>query len=72
MSESDARITIRLTSQAREALDRIAFLLGEVSIAEAIRRVIGTTLYLLEEQLRGSRILIEHRDTNVIRELVMK
>jgi hypothetical protein len=68
----DRRITIRLASQARDALDRIASLLGGITIAEAIRRIIGTTLYLLEEQQRGCRILIEHPDTHVTRELIMK
>jgi|HubBroStandDraft_6_1064221.scaffolds.fasta_scaffold1398280_2 hypothetical protein len=72
MPEADARITIRLTSQARIALDRIAHLLGEVTMAEAIRRTIGTMIYLLDEQQRGARILIEHRDTNVTRELILK
>lgn len=68
----DARITIRLSSQARDAVDRISHLLGGVSAADAIRRSIGTELYLLEEQQRGARILIEHRDTETTRELIMK
>jgi hypothetical protein len=73
VSESrEARITIRLTSQARTAVDRIAALLGGVSAADAIRRAIGTELYLLEEQERGARILIEHRDTEITRELVLR
>jgi hypothetical protein len=68
----DARITIRLTSQARAAVDRIAYLLGGVSATDAIRRSIGTELYLLEEQQRGARILLEYRDTETTRELIMK
>lgn len=72
MPDEESRVTIRLGSQARAALDRIASLLGGVSSADAVRRMIGTFLYLLEEQERGSKILIEHRDTHTMRELIMK
>jgi hypothetical protein len=65
----DGRITIRLGGAARAAVDKIRRMRG-ANINEVIRRAIGTELFLLQEQERGAKILIQDRDGT--RQLVLR
>ena len=70
MADDATRLTVRMTSDARKAVEKIAEMTG-ATIADVIRRAIGTELYLLEQKQRGARILIEDRDGKT-RELVLR
>lgn len=53
------KITIRLSADARDALEWIAAKYGNISFADAMRRALGTEKYLLEQRDKGSSILVE-------------
>lgn len=65
------RLNLRLSPEARDAIQKIAAKFGGISAAEVVRRAIGTELFLLEEKDRGSKILIEDNRGNV-RQLVLR
>lgn len=65
------KLTIRLSGDAREALDWIAARYGNISLNEAVRRAIGTEKFLLEERDRGSSVIIEERGGRV-KEIVFR
>lgn len=69
--EAETKLTLRLSPEAREALETIARKRGGVSLAEAVRRAIGTELFLINEQERDSRILVEDKNKN-IRQLILR
>ena len=64
----DAKLTIRLSPAAREALDEIMKLGDYRTIQEAIRRAIGDERFLLRHQKAGWTVLL--RKDNEYRELV--
>ena len=67
----ETKLTLRLSPEARSALETIARKRGGVSFAEAVRRAIGTELFLINEQDKDSRILIEDKNKN-IRQLILR
>lgn len=69
--QESGRLNLRLSPEAREAIQKIAAKFGGVSAAEVVRRAIGTELFLMEEKDKGSKILIEDKNGNV-RQLVLR
>jgi len=65
------RLSLRLSPEARKTLEEIAALRGGVTLAEVVRRALGTELFLIKEQQEGARILIENRDKTV-RQIVLR
>jgi predicted transcriptional regulator len=63
------RLTIRLSGEAKRAVETIAKV-RNAKISDVIRRAIGTELYLIEEQARGAKILIQ--DQEGTRQLVLR
>jgi hypothetical protein len=68
---SNDKITLRLSPDARTAMEWIATKYGNVSLAEVIRRALGTEKYLLEQREKGAAILIEEPGGR-IKELVLR
>ena len=64
----ESRISVRMSPQAREALDQIMELGGYKTIQEAIRRAIGDELFLQQQIAKGWTVLL--RKDNEYRELV--
>jgi hypothetical protein len=62
MAENEARLTVRLAGDARQAISKLSKMMGGASVADVIRRSIGTELFLMEEQERGAKILIQDKD----------
>lgn len=69
--DSPDRLSLRLSPEARKALEEIASLRGGVSFAEVVRRALGTELYLIKEQKEGARILVEGSDKTV-RQIILR
>jgi hypothetical protein len=69
--DSPDRLTLRLSPEARKALEEISALRGGVSFAEVVRRALGTEQFLIKEQQEGSRILLERPDKTV-RQVVLR
>ena len=57
-ADRDTRLTLRLSPEARETLEWIANE-RHVSLAEAIRRALGTERFAIEAMKRRARILVE-------------
>jgi hypothetical protein len=53
------RISIRLSPQAKAAVERIMALGGSTTIQEAIRRAISDELFLLEQRQEGWKVVLE-------------
>ncbi len=68
---SGDKITLRLSADARATLEWIAERSGGISLAEAMRRALGTERYLLEQQAKGASILIEESGGRM-KELVLR
>lgn len=68
---SPDRLTLRLSPEARQALEEISSLRGGVSFGEVVRGALGTEQFLIKEQREGSRILIERPD-KTIRQIVLR
>lgn len=69
--DSPDRLTLRLSPEARKALEEIAALRGGVSFAEVVRRALGTEQFLIKEQREGARILVERPDKTV-RQIILR
>jgi hypothetical protein len=69
--DSPDRLTLRLSPEARKALEEISAARGGVSFAEVVRRALGTEQFLISEQREGSRILVERPDKS-IRQIVLR
>jgi hypothetical protein len=54
----DTRITLRLSPEARTAIEKIMSLGGMDSMQEAVRRAIGDELFLMTERQAGWKILL--------------
>jgi hypothetical protein len=65
------RLSLRLSPEARKTLEELSALRGGVSLAEVVRRALGTELFLVKEQNEGSRILIENPDKTV-RQIILR
>jgi len=73
LSEPDAtvqdknadKLTLRLSTETREVLEWIASKYGNITLAEAVRRALGTEKFLLEQKEKGSAILIEDSNGRV-------
>lgn len=68
--EGASRLTLRLSPEARAALEKLTKLKGG-TYADIIRKALGTELFLVEQNQNGSRILIEDRNKNM-REIVLR
>jgi Arc/MetJ-type ribon-helix-helix transcriptional regulator len=68
MSDTEERITIRLSPEARDAVNEIMRLGKFRTIQEAVRRAIGDELFLQQEREKGWTVLL--RKDNEYRELV--
>jgi hypothetical protein len=68
-NKDERRITIRLSGEARDAVEALAKM-RSTSINEVIRRAIGTEIFLMEAQERGGKILIQDKDGT--RQLVLR
>lgn len=66
----DDQITANFTGEAADALRKLCKLSGG-SMLDAIRRAIGTELYLRERIADGARVSIQERNGDV-RALVLK
>lgn len=69
--ENSDRLTLRLTSEARQTLQEIARLRGGVTLAEVVRRALGTELFMIKAEKEGSRILLESPDKTV-RQIILR
>jgi len=69
--ENGSRLNLRLSPQTRAAIQRISDKFGGISAADVVRRAIGTELFLIEEQEKGSRILVED-SKGVARQLILR
>ncbi len=58
-SDESYRVTIRLSPEAKKALDQIVELGHMSSIQEAVRRAIGDELYFLKERREGWKVLLQ-------------
>lgn len=56
--KAEVRMTMRFSPEAKAVVDWIAATRG-VTVAEAIRRAIGTERFLLQATNKGARILID-------------
>jgi hypothetical protein len=65
------RLSLRLSPEARKTLEELSALRGGVSLAEVVRRALGTELFLVKEQKEGSRILIESPD-KTLRQIILR
>jgi hypothetical protein len=60
--EYSGRTNLRLSPQAREALEEIMKLGGFATLAEAARRAIGDELFLLRERRSGWNVILRKED----------
>jgi hypothetical protein len=60
--ERDARISLRLSPEARAAVEKIMQLGNMDSMQEAIRRAIGEELFLMTERRAGWKVLLQKGD----------
>src|SRR5271168_1710815 len=63
MSESargseNVRFSLRLSPEARQSIEEILRLSDATTVGEAVRRAIGTELFLLQARKRGAKILL--------------
>jgi hypothetical protein len=66
--QEEARITIRLSPQARQAVEEVMKLGGFKTIQEAVRRAIGDELFLLQQRKEGWTVML--RKGNEAREMI--
>ncbi len=71
-TKGEYRLTLRLSPEAREALEWIANQRQGVSYAEVIRRALGTERFLLEKMNEGASILIEEPKSKRLREIILR
>lgn len=64
-------LTLHLSAEAAAALEWIATKRGGVSVAEVIRRAIGTERFIIEQQESGGRLLVQDAHGLNIRELIL-
>lgn len=67
----EKRYTLRLSPEAAETLEWIAQARGGVTIAEAIRRALGTERLLLEQIQEGYAVVLE-KPGNRTKELILR
>ena len=60
--EYAGRTNLRLSPQARDALEEIMRLGGFATLAEAARRAIGDELFLLQERNNGWSVILRKGD----------
>jgi hypothetical protein len=65
------RLSLSLTTEARQTLEEIARLRGGVSLAEVVRRALGTELFMIKAEKEGSRVLLESSD-KTIRQIILR
>ncbi|MCE9524067.1 MAG: hypothetical protein K8S25_16745 [Alphaproteobacteria bacterium] len=69
--ERDTRISLRLSPDVSRLLKELAKEQGNITVAETLRRAIGTEAFLLQERSKGRRILVED-DKKALKELVFR
>ena len=57
-TNENARFSLRLSPEARTTIEQIMDLSDATTVGEAVRRAIGTELYLLQARKAGSKILV--------------
>ena len=62
---------LRLSPEAYQALEWIAHKYGDISLADAMSRALGTAKFLLEESDRGCTVIIEDKAAGRLRKLVL-
>ena len=60
--KAETRISLRLSPEARAAVEKIKELGGMDSLQEAIRRAIGEELFLMTERKAGWKVLLQKGD----------
>jgi len=65
------KLTLRLSADNRKVLEWIASRYGNITLAEAVRRALGTEKFLLEQKEKGASILIQESDGRV-KEIVFR
>jgi hypothetical protein len=68
-NDRETRLTLRLSPEARETLEWIASE-RHVTLAEAIRRALGTERFLIETRKKNAKILVEQPGER-LKELVL-
>lgn len=63
-------VSLRLTPESRNTLEKIKKMFGYSTDADAIRHALGTQLRIGESVTRGERIFIGDDDGRLLRELV--
>ncbi len=63
-------VSLRLTPESRNTLDRIKHMFGYTTDADAIRHALGTQLRIGESVKRGERVFIGDDDGRLLKELV--
>lgn len=69
--QTATKLTLRLSPEARKAIERLSAEMGGVTASEVIRRALGTELFLKEAQKRGERVLLED-ESNRQKEVVFR
>lgn len=69
--KAETRMTLRLSPEARETLEWIAEE-RKVSMAEAIRRALGTERFLIEKSNEGASILLEEKNAKRLKEIILR
>jgi len=68
----ETRMTLRLSAEAKAALDWLSKERGGVSYAEVIRRALGTEQFLMEMRNKNASILIEEPGSKRLKELILR
>jgi hypothetical protein len=64
------RISLRITPNTREVIDRIKLQFGYRTDADVIRHALGTQLRIGESVIRGERIYVGDTEGRLLKELV--
>jgi hypothetical protein len=72
-SDLDSRqLTFRCNAAFYDDLQWIASKSGSIGIASALKKAIATEKFLLSQQDAGDVIVLENKETGVLRELILK
>lgn len=71
MSNETTKLTLRLSPEVKNVIEKLSKEFGGVTASEVIRRSLGTEQFLMEEQKKGTKILLEDSGKNQ-RQLVFR
>ncbi len=71
---ADSRVVKTSMTLPQKSLDTLRKMAEEAgsSMAEVVRKAVATEEFLRENSARGNKILIKDRDSDVLRELVLR